>query len=334
MKTAVISFNSKGDTIARRIGERLEVSIYRKAPETSYDLSSLTEELMKEYEAVIFIASTGIAVRAIAPHIKSKATDPAVLVVDIFGKHVISLLSGHLGGANELTLKVAEILQAVPVITTATDILDITAPDVIAKREGLVIENLKGVKKIAALLIEGKRVAFYDEENKIAAPKGYINDLGASEAVVVVTNKAVSEYEAKGKEVLKLIRKNIVLGIGCRKDYPTEKMKELVLEKLRERNIDYRAVKAVGTVEIKSGEKAIVYLAEFLEAELKIFKLEEIKAVQHKYEGSDFVEKTLGVRAVCEPCAELCGGKVLTEKLALEGMTLCIGGDGWENYML
>lgn len=334
MKTAIISFNSKGDIIAQRIEEQLEVNIYRKVPETSFDLSNLTKELMKEYEAIIFIASTGIAVRAIAPYIKSKATDPAVLVVDIFGKHVISLLSGHLGGANELTLKVAEILQAVPVITTATDILDVTAPDVIAKREGLVIEDLKGVKRIAALLIEGKRVAFYDEENKIALPKGYVSASEPSEAAIVITNKAVSAYEVKGKEILKLIRKNIVLGIGCRKDYTPEKMKALVIEKMRERNIDYRAVRAVGTVEIKSGEKAIVCLAEFLKAELKIFKLEEIKAVQHKYEGSDFVEKTLGVRAVCEPCAELCGGKVLTEKLALEGMTLCIGGDGWENYML
>lgn len=127
--------------------------------------------------------------------------------------------------------------------------------------------------------------------------------------------------------VLKLIRKDIILGIGCRKNYNSAKMLKQVEEVLHEYNIDKRAIKCVTTVEVKREEKAIIDLSMTLKCPFEIWGLQEIKEIQHKYLGSDFVEKTIGIRAVSEPCVELSGGKFLYPKLSIEGMTLCIGKD-------
>ena len=115
------------------------------------------------------------------------------------------------------------------------------------------------------------------------------------------------------------------MGIGCRKNFNPDQMRETIENLLKTRNIDKRAVKTIATVEVKKDEQAILKLAEYFGCELKIFSVEEIKKIHHKYEGSNFVEKTIGVRAVCEPCVELAGAKLLTEKIKANGMTVCIG---------
>lgn len=325
MKIAVIYFTSQGRDIANKLSEAISIDKFSKYDLEDFNLNKVTEKAMKNYQGIIFIGATGIAVRAIAPYILSKDKDPAVVVVDNGARYAISLLSGHLGGANELCLEVSKILEAEPIITTATDNLGLEAPDVISKNFNLIIEDLKKAKDIASLLVEGKKVAFIDEENLISKPKGYVEGLKAAEGIVVVSNKLISEHTKVALKSLKLIRRNIVLGIGCRKNYEEKLMREKVMKTLEEYNIDLRAVKSIATVEVKKHEKAILSLKEELNCSMNIFTIEDIKKVEHKYKGSDFVQKTIGVRAVCEPCVELSGAEILTEKLSLEGMTLCIG---------
>lgn len=339
MKLGVISVTNQGDLICEKLREKFDINLYSKNNIENFSLSSVTKTAIENCDGLVYISSTGIAVRAIAPFLKSKDIDPPVIVIDCSGKFVISLVSGHLGGANELTLKLAQHLDAQPVITTATDNLGITAPDVLAKENNLIIEDLKKAKKIASMLVEGKKVAFIDEENKIPIPCGYVNDLQKICGLILVTHrihrKKVENVELKPEKdeiyqldednILRLIRKNIVLGIGCRKNFDKDKMLETVKKYLEEYNIDLRAVKKIATVEVKAKEEAILNLAEVLKVPLEIHSIEEMKKVQHKYTGSDFVEKTIGVRAVCEPCAELSGGKLLTDKISCDGMTLCIG---------
>lgn len=324
MKTAVISVTKAGDDIAEKLKNKLDIDLYSKENVKEFSLRQVTKKAMEEYKAVVFISSTGIAVRAIAEFIKTKDKDPAVLVIDSSGKFVISLLSGHLGGANELTLEISELLNSTPVITTATDNMGVTAPDMIAKDNELVIDSLKDAKDIAALLVDKKRVGFIDTKSKISIPKGYTCDLENVDGLVYVTDK-LNEDISQHVPTLKLIRKDIVLGIGCRKDFDPDKMRQTIQTLLKDRDIDERAVKAIGTVEVKKNEKAILQLAEYLGCELKIFSIEEIKKVHHKYEGSNFVEKTIGVRAVCEPSVELIGAKLITDKIKADGMTVCIG---------
>ena len=325
MDIALVSLNKHGDIIGKKIEASIPIDVFSKSKIENFNIVKISQKLMKVYESIIFVCSTGIAVRAISPFIKNKCEDPAVIVVDIMGKYVISLLSGHLGGANELSRKIAEIINAEAVITTATDNLDLKAPDIIAKENDLIIDNIGDVKCISALMVEGENIAFEDEENIIGTPKGYRYNLEESCGVVYVTNK-LNYFKSFDKIVsLKLIRKNIIIGIGCRKDYSIQNMKNTVREKLREYNIDERAVKIVTSYDIKREEKAIIELAKFLKAQFKTFTKEDIKSVEHKYKGSNFVEERVGVKAVCEPCVELARGKILVNKLNLSGMTLCIG---------
>lgn len=329
MNIGIISVTKQGDKIAEKVISYMVATLYSKYTISNFDLMSITKELMENCDAIIFIASTGIAVRAVAPYLKNKAVDPAVLVVDCSGNFVISLLSGHLGGANELAIKVAELIKAQPIITTATDNLGLIAPDMIAKDNNLIIDDLKKAKIIAAKLVEGKQVSFLDERKLLAVPKGYVDGekLLNVTNIVYVTNKLSLPKKLMDISIegLKLIRKDIILGIGCRKNYASDKMRKTIMEALIKENIDIRAVRAIATVEVKKEERAIIELAEFINCPINIFTIEEIKKVQHKYDGSDFVEKTIGVRAVCEPVVELSNGRLLTGKLSLDGMTLCIG---------
>lgn len=337
MKLGVISVTNQGDLIFQKLEEQFDVRLYSKNRISNFKLNEVTKEAIDCCDGIIFISSTGIAVRAIAPYLKSKDVDPPIIVIDCSGKFVISLVSGHLGGANELTLKIAKHIEAMPVITTATDNLGIIAPDVLAKENNLIIDDLKKAKNIAAMLVEGKKITFIDEEDKIAAPCGYIDNFNESCGLIFVTNKAdinkVNKLNLNQNEniilnetnTLKLIRKNIILGIGCRKNFDKDKMLETVKKYLKEYNLDIRAIKKIATVEVKANEAAILNLARVLNCSLEIHSIEEIKKIHHKYAGSDFVEKTIGVRAVCEPSVELSKGRLITEKLSCDGMTLCIG---------
>ncbi|NOH15818.1 cobalt-precorrin 5A hydrolase [Clostridium cochlearium] len=329
MKMAIITITQNGDKIATTIEKLLkgDVTIFSKNNSENFVFKDVVKKAFEEFEAIVFITSTGIAVRSIAHYIKSKDKDPAVIVIDNSGNYVISLLSGHLGGANEISLKIAETIKATPVITTATDNLGITAPDMIAKENNLIIDSLKDAKDIASLLVGGKKVVFLDEDNIISTPKGYTRDFKDSKGVVYVTNKIDYKLpdELSNMKKLKLIRKNIVLGIGCRKDYSKEAMEDNVVNTLREYNIDKRAIESIGTVEIKKEEEAIINLSQKLQVPMKIFTIDEIAKVHKDFEGSDFVEKTIGVRSVAEPCVKLQGGNNISGKLKLNGMTLCIG---------
>ncbi|MBU3110895.1 cobalt-precorrin 5A hydrolase [Clostridium lacusfryxellense] len=327
MKYAVITFTHDGDKIARILALTLNIDLFSKKSDSDFNFKEVSKKVMENYKGIIFIGSTGIAVRAIAPYIKSKDIDPAVLVIDNSCNYVISLLSGHLGGANELTLEVSNILGAQPIITTATDNLGICAPDLIAKNNNLIIDDLKKAKQISSLLIEGKKIGFIDDKGIIQVPNGYTSNLNDICGILYISNRAVINMglEIRLKPMLKLIRRNIVLGIGCRKNFSSKEMQQTVLNMLIESNIDSRAIKSITTVDVKKDEFAIRELVDYLKCNLDIFTINDIRTIQHKFCGSDFVEKTIGVRAVCEPCVELSGAKIIKNKMKLNGMTLCIG---------
>lgn len=327
MKYAVITFTEQGDKIAEALASKFNVDLFSKKKHSDFNFKEVSKKVMENYAAIIFISSTGIAVRAIAPYIKSKDVDPAVLVIDNSCNYVISLLSGHLGGANQITIEISEFLNAKAIITTATDNLGVDAPDMIAKDNSFIIEDMRKAKHISALLVEGKKVGFYDEKGILETPNGYNSDLDDICGLVYISSSEFLNKDFKDSTIptLKLIRRDVVLGIGCRKDFSTDKMKHTVLKVLKENNIDHRAINSIATVEIKKDEIAIKNLAEYFKCQLKIFTIDEISIIQHKFEGSDFVEKTIGVRAVSEPCVELSGAKIISEKMKLDGMTLCIG---------
>lgn len=316
----IISVTEKGDLLGEQIRSSMSGDLYCKSKIEDFSLDRITEICFEKFTSIIFIGSTGIAVRAIAKYLKGKEVDPAVVVVDVCNKFSISLVSGHLGGANRLAKKVSEILNNTLVITTATDNMEVIAPDMIAVENSLLIEDLKKAKNIASRMVNGKEVHFKDDENYIECPKGYTATEMLVDNTVWVTNKADEE-----KDVLKLIRKNIVLGIGCRRNTDYEKMYDFVRSTLAENNIDLRAVKLIASIDVKKDEKAILQLKDNLNCMTKFFSKEEILAVESKYEGSDFVKSIVGVSAVSEPVIELSSASLKVSKLKRDGITLAIG---------
>ena len=321
----VISVTSRGDEIAKLIKEGMDIELFSKNTVENFNLSNVTKYLMENCEGIIFITSVGIAVRAIAPFLKGKDKDPGVVVVDYSNKYTISLVSGHIGGANDLALDVSKVLKNEPIITTATDTIGVVAPDIVAKEEKLIIEDLKKAKYIASRLVEKEKVFFKDDREKVPCPKGYEKVETPCDNMLWITNKINNTNIINESTVLRLIPKNIVLGVGCRKNMDSNKLIQWITKTLEENNIDQRSVLKIGSAYIKKEEKAINDLALLLNCPFETFSREDISKVDHKYEGSDFVFKTLGVRAVSEPSVELMGGTILKGKLKYEGITLTIG---------
>jgi len=342
----------------------LEINIHKYGE--NFKLNEITKEVMKTSKGVIFISSTGIAVRAIAPFLEGKDKDPGVVVVDLSSKYAINILSGHLGGGNELTLKVAQILNIQPVITTATDNLGIIAPDVLAKDNDLIIEDLKKAKYIASLLVEEKIVGIKDDYNMIKMGKGYKKIQELRETCIWITHNLkvnnnnydfnhinnfdsnnnminnlnddlennITHTELDYSKILRLVKKDLVLGIGCRRGTSYEKLNAFINSSLMKYNLDIRAVVSIVSVDVKANEEGIIKLAEKINCPFKTFEREEIKTVQDKYEKSEFVLKTLGITGVCEPCVDLAGAEVIISKVKHEGMTLAIGvlKNTYDNY--
>ncbi|NFA43899.1 cobalt-precorrin 5A hydrolase [Clostridium botulinum] len=290
-----------------------------------FNLHNVTKHAVKYSDKIIFISSTGIAVRAITPFIASKDKDPGVVVIDLANNYSISLLSGHLGGANELTLEVAKILNNIPIITTATDNLGIVAPDILAKENNLIIEDLKKAKYISAILVNEKIIGLKDDYEKIDISKGYKKLNILEENSVWITNKIEENPALDYSKILRLIKKNLILGIGCRRDTPSEKLEECVRKHLLLNNLEIKAVKKIVSIDVKKDEKAIIDLSNTLRCDFETFSVDEIRTVQEKFEGSNFVLKSVGVTSVCEPCVYLDGAEILINKIKDNGITLCIG---------
>lgn len=333
---AIICPSPKGKEMALKLQKQLVAELYIKESGENlkeFNLSCITKKAMKTSKGVVFISSTGIAVRAIAPFLEGKDKDPGVVVVDLSCKYAINILSGHLGGGNELTIKIAEILGVQPIITTATDNLGMTAPDVLAKDNDLIIEDLKKAKYIASLLVDGKIVGVKDDYKEIEINKGYeeIEELRENSIWITHNLKFTSTASSKCIEeldyskILRLIKKDLVLGIGCRRNTDYEKLYDFVSSSLKEYNLDIRAVAVIVSVEVKKDEDGIIKLAEKINCSFNTFTREEIHTVQDKYDKSEFVFKTLGVTGVCEPCVDLAEADVIISKLKKDGMTLAIG---------
>lgn len=282
--------------------------------DNSIQIENFTEELneaFNKYDGHIFIMATGIVIRKIASLIKSKDVDPAVAVIDEGMNFVISLLSGHLGGANDLTQNLHEIFGLVPIITTSSDVTGKIAVDTLSQKLKCNLKSLEAAKKVTSLIVDGKNV-------ELSLPKNICNE--NPEGVMVISNK-------ENLEIVHLYPENLVIGIGSRRGIEKEKVYEFLIETLEKHNLSLKSIKHFATVDLKADEKGIVETARELGKELKIVSREEILTVEDMFHGSEFVKKEIGVKAVSEPCAYLTSskdGKFIEIKAKKDGMTISI----------
>lgn len=338
MKVSLISFTGEGANTCRKIEDGLkrkghDCSAYGKEPYAEAagilpvrgGLDKWTADAFSRNDALVFVGASGIAVRAIAPHIRDKTVDPAVTVVDEKGNHAISLLSGHLGGANEITREIAAIVGAVPVITTATDLNQRFAVDDWAKKNCLQIGDMKLAKEISAAILRGETVGVSSESPIEGELPDGLCYLPEGEPPAIGFRISVREEDGPFEKNLHLIPRTVTVGMGCRKGVPLEAAEELLYKVLKENRLSVKSIEKICTVDIKKEEPALKRLAEKLGVPLQAFSAEELKQAPGEFTSSEFVNRITGVDNICERTAVLGSrGELLAGKQALNGVTAAI----------
>lgn len=339
-KIAVLVLTNQGITLARTISQRWSAAglpIYVPQQKVAgelrpYPLGSLKlgfQQLFKEYDALICIMATGIVVRHLAPILVDKREDPAVLVLDEGGQNVISLLSGHLGGANQLTRELAALLGSNPVITTATDVQGVAAIDTLAQEVSGWYQDFKTTTKwINGLLADHQPVALLQDQSLVQDKRGFTevttaDDLADFAALVLVSEKPAPVIHEK---VVQVVPRRYVLGIGAKKDTPFTTIKEEYLHFCQSQELHPYSIKSLASIDLKQNEAGIQALAEWLEVPFITYSAAELAPAAEKYPQSEFVKKTTGVGAVSQAAADLAsGGKVVSDRYAHRGVTFALG---------
>ena len=323
MKIKILSFTEKGARLAEKVSAALTDHVCervdrRQRGENAPSLEETAAEAFSKRSALLFIGAAGIAVRAIAPSVKDKLSDSPVLVMDEEGRFVISLLSGHVGGANELAREIGQSVGAEPVITTATDVSGGFAADSYAKDHDLEIMTRDHIKDVAERSLEGRPIVIA------------LQDYPGQDAADIV----IGSQEPEGTEALWLRPKTVILGIGCRRGKSYEELEIFAEDQLMAHGLTKGMVRALATIDAKKDEEGLVLLAQKWQVPLVTFTAELLKKAPGQYKESAFVEERMGVGNVCERAAALAGGPgsaFLFRKTKGPGMTLAAVAAPWPN---
>jgi len=340
-KVAILTLTSAGIQLAKELREKWnqEIPIFVSEDKLEEEVRLFPtgrfrtgiQVLFKQYDALICIMATGIVVRSIAEVLEDKRKDPAIVVIDEKGRHTISLLSGHIGGGNQLTLEISAKLNSCPVITTATDVQNVTALDLLSKEiNGWYADFKETTKKVNRLLAEHQAVGLIQRENWVSDLRGLSllqeNDsFNNYETVLLISDQ---QNELDSEKIIQIVPRRYVLGIGAKKGIDFSVIKEEYLTFCQSVNIHFRSIKKVASIDIKEQEVGICQLAKWLEVPFETYSTAELLTVSEKYPQSAFVKKVTGVGSVCLGAADLASnGKVVTERYANRGVTFALGKD-------
>lgn len=318
MTCAYIAFTEIGMKLAETLAFSHPGSVSRGG-KSGVKLSDWTAENFQKSDALIFIGAVGIAVRAIAPHCKSKATDPAVIVLDERGRFAIPILSGHLGGANDLAKKLANICGAVPVITTATDIEDVFAVDEWAKARNCHVLEPERIKNVSSALLAGK-VVYYGSQWKITGTP--------PENVFLADENHPADFSVTlhpQDDALHLIPKICVLGIGCKRGTSAEHIETTFQQFCEETNLAPQSICACASIDLKKDEQGLLQFCKNHDFKINFYTAEELKKAPGEFTSSAFVQQITGIDNVCARAAVLVSdGELVIEKHIYSGVTFAV----------
>ena len=331
MRIRIIAFTETGCDLAGDLADALRMSgdeVVASGPArlvdgsrlTAYEsLSSWTETAFSQADALVFVSACGIAVRAIAPHVRDKYCDPAVVCVDDTGRFVVPLLSGHVGGANAL----ARACDGTPVISTATDVHGIFAVDEWAARHGLAILDREVAKRVSAVLLAGETVGLvsdYPISGRI--PAGLVEGVADCEMGICIS---LDERKKPFARTLRLVPRILTVGVGCKRGTTSEQLAELVDRCLDEARVDVHAVVTLASIDVKADEEGLLALAHERGWNLRLHSADELAAVPGSFSSSEFVRQVVGVDNVCERAACACGETLLLPRRSGSGVTVALG---------
>lgn len=352
MKTATIAITKHGSAIARKLsGDRFIKKKFKNEGESEdaihyFDspIKALTAEIWPQYEALVYVVSLGAVVRTIAPFLKDKHEDPAIIVVDDKAQFVISVLSGHVGGANELTQKIADQLGAKAIITTASDVGKTIPVDILGRELGWTTEGEAYITPVSAAVVNEESIAFVQEcgepnwwQRKASLPKNIqIMTLDALiktpdhfKALLYVTDRIIAKPPIEKTVFYR--PKSLVLGIGCDRGTSCERIEAFVLEILKKEKLSFKSVRNVATAEAKRDEPGLNDFCEKYGFALVCYASETLKKVLAP-NPSAMVLKHVGTPGVSEPAAMLSsGGTLIVPKQKTKNMTLAVARVSFEN---
>jgi len=328
MKIAIITLTSQGKNLARLLNKKLkndptvlQTDLYHK------QVKATLKEIFHEYDCILGIMASGIMIRSICPLIKDKTVDPAILLMDEKAEHVISILSGHLGGGNDFTMKIANHTGARPVITTATDVNCKLGIDALAHKYFMELDNPSKIMKINKALVSGEKIElrvmprlkylFKDE----LVNNSYKQIIGQS----LPSNKIEASFD---DTKITLTPKKLVVGLGARKGVPCDMVLDAVSKACQDLGIPLERIDLIATGEPKNDEIGIIEAADGIGLNLRVVTLEELKSFKHtQISKSQFVQKTFGVPGICEPAALLAAGenaRLIYRKTKFNKVTIAI----------
>lgn len=374
---SIISFTEKGAHLSLKLLDMLSEEgenawLYTKC--SKYRDGSINKRLRYVYSntdewakvqmsvknELLFIGACGIAVRAIAPWVANKLYDSPVLVMDELGTYVIPILSGHVGGANEIAVKIGEMTGAIPVITTATDLNRCFAVDIFAKKNYLYIENKDGIARVSSKILRGEKISMAIEQlgHAISEPETLEAEENKTEKVETVKAGKQAEQDNRFTNQIEIVDfppkqpidviitsqkqdynaslilrpKEYVLGMGCKRDKEPEKIAGYIDQTLTALGISKNQVYAICSIDKKRDEAGFLQWSSLERIPFITYSAEELEDVEGDFEVSQFVKSQVGVDNVCERaalkgCGE--GGELVYRKHASDGMTIAVAKRDW-----
>ncbi len=350
---AIISLTRNGTAIGRRLHLSLRGSVFYaprrflneedegRAGVRPYTMAvrQVLQDAFQAHRALICIMASGIVVRELAPLLRSKHSDPAVVVVDELGRHAISLLSGHLGGANALAQRVAQVLGGTAVITTASDSQGTLALDLLGAEWGWQIEHADSLTAASAALVNGDPVGVWQEAGETGwwpdpAPNNLrrhatLEELVAARPAVglLITPRRLPADVFEALPIMVLYRPRcLVVGVGCNRGTPAAEITAAIDETLTAAGLMSTAVRCVATVEDKRNEPGLLAACADRGWPLRFAPRDRLAAVSNLPNPSSAAQKALGIWGVAEPAALVVAGarELLVEKCRFANVTVAV----------
>jgi cobalt-precorrin 5A hydrolase len=334
-KVAIVCITKNGINISKRIKEKIpSASIYAQSKHKDSsdgiiwfekNTKIMIEEIFKEYENIICIFSLGAVIRLIANLLKDKKTDPAVIVIDDKANFVISTLSGHLGGANSLTKSIADILNSTPVITTAADVNETIAVDLLGSEFKWRIENFENVTKISAHMVNEEKIGVFQDAGETKwwnkeLPKNVsiVNDIDelrsdAFKAGLIISDQIITDQLLVNKSVI-YRPKSLVVGLGFHWDTTQKEIEDGILKVLRENRLSFLSIRNLSTINRGKSPASLGSFSDKHGIPLEFYDKGELDKIMVP-NPSDVVKKYEGTSSVSEASSILSsGGELIVTK--------------------
>ncbi|MCL4367579.1 MAG: cobalamin biosynthesis protein [Actinobacteria bacterium] len=348
---AIVAVSLPGCRLALRLRQSLpESTLYLPERFSPWDehgvhpwrgrMVELMAELFGEYGSIVVFGSVGMTVRLIAPMVADKHTDPAVVAIDDGGRFAVSLLSGHLGGGNALAERVAALLGAQPVVTTASDTLNTLAVDLLGRELGWRIENVEAVTRVSAAVVNGEEVGLLQEAGEpnwwpdgrpLPSNLPHFSTMdelvaGHCRAALIITDRVLSDTGRLSVPFVVYRARSLVVGIGCNRGTSAEEIEEAVKTAFERNGLALASLRKLATVDVKRDEVGLSECAEKFGVPVEYFPAEALDGVVGAPNPSVVVQEWIGTRGVCEPAALLASGMgaLLVPKTKTRNVTVAV----------